>query len=97
MLGVLAAAVYGEPARRMKIIGLTGTALVIFLLMTSLPGVIVGIGLLRLRPWSRIAGIVISIMALIMIPFGTVVGVYGLWVLFSKDTERLFMTGVPQA
>lgn len=26
MLGVLAAAVYGEPARRMKIIGLTGTA-----------------------------------------------------------------------
>jgi hypothetical protein len=25
-----------------------------------------------------------------MIPFGTIVGVYGLWVLFSKDTERLF-------
>jgi hypothetical protein len=32
-----------------------------------------------------------------MIPFGTIVGAYGLWVLFSKDTERLFMTGVPQA
>ena len=29
-------------------------------------------------------------MSLIMIPFGTVLGAYGLWVLFSKETERLF-------
>jgi hypothetical protein len=72
------------------IIGLTGTALVLFLLVTSLPGVIVGIGLLRHRPWARIAGIVLSIIGLMMIPFGTVVGVYGLWVLFSRETERLF-------
>lgn len=72
------------------IIGLTGVALVTFLLVTSLPGVIVGIGLLRLRPWARIAGIVISIIGLMMIPFGTIVGIYGLWVLFSKETERLF-------
>jgi len=94
--GIVGASGDPEAAIAVPIIGLTGTALVIFLLMTSLPGVIVGIGLLRLRPWSRIAGIVISMISLIMIPFGTVVGVYGLWVLFSKDTERLFMTGVPQ-
>jgi hypothetical protein len=24
------------------------------------------------------------------IPFGTALGVYGLWVLFHRDTERLF-------
>jgi hypothetical protein len=94
--GIVGASGDPEAAIAVPIIGLTGTALVIFLLMTSLPGVIVGIGLLRLRPWSRIAGIVISMISLVMIPFGTVVGVYGLWVLFSKDTERLFMTGVPQ-
>ena len=94
--GIVGASGDPEAAIAVPIIGLTGTALVIFLLMTSLPGVIVGIGLLRLRPWSRIAGIVISMISLIMIPFGTVVGAYGLWVLFSKDTERLFMTGVPQ-
>ena len=35
---------------------------------------------------------VVSILSLMMIPFGTVVGAYGLWVLFSKDTERLFTT-----
>jgi hypothetical protein len=79
------------------IIGLTGMALVGFLSLTSLPSVIIGIGLLRMRPWARIAGIVISIIGLVMIPFGTIIGVYGLWVLFSKDTERLFMATAPSA
>ena len=85
-----------ESAIAVPIIGLTGMALVAFLLITSLPGLIVGIGLLRFRPWARIAGIVLSIISLMMIPFGTVIGVYGLWVLFSKDTERLFTSSVPQ-
>ena len=74
----------------LPIIGITGVALVTFLVVLSLPGVIVGIGLLQRRPWARIAGIVLSILALIMVPFGTIVGVYGIWVLFSKDTEKLF-------
>jgi len=94
--GIVGASGDPEAAIAVPIIGLTGTALVAFLLLTSLPGMVIGIGLLRLRPWSRIAGIVISIIALMMIPFGTIVGAYGLWVLFSKDTERLFMTSVPQ-
>jgi hypothetical protein len=77
----------------LPIIGLTGLALVTFLTILSLPGIIIGIGLLRLRPWARIAGIVLSILSLTMIPFGTIVGAYGLWVLFSSDTERLFSRG----
>src|SRR5207342_759939 len=75
----------GDPraAVAIPIIGLTGTALVAFLLATSLPGVVVGVGLLRRRAWARIAGIVLSIIELMMIPFGTLIGVYGLFVLFS--------------
>lgn len=72
------------------IIGLTGMALVGFLLLMSIPGLIIGVGLLKRRPWARIAGIVVSILELMAIPFGTVIGVYGLWVLFSSETERLF-------
>jgi hypothetical protein len=94
--GIVGASDDPEAAIAVPIIGLTGTALVAFLLLTSLPSVVIGIGLLRRRPWSRIAGIVLSIIGLMMIPFGTVVGAYGLWVLFSKDTERLFKAGVPQ-
>ncbi len=82
----------GEPeaAIAVPVIGITGTALVTFLVVLSLPYVIIGIGLFQLRPWGRIGGIVLSILGLMMIPFGTIVGVYGLWVLFSKETERLF-------
>ena len=82
----------GEPdaAIAVPIIGLTGFALVTFLVVLSVPGIIIGIGLLNLRPWARIAGIVVSILMLMAIPFGTVLGVYGIWVLFSKETERLF-------
>ena len=72
------------------ILGLTGSALVGFLVVWSLPSLFVGIGLLRRRPWARIGGIVVALLALIVVPFGTVFGVYALWVLFSPDTERLF-------
>jgi hypothetical protein len=82
----------GDPdaAVAIPIIGLTGMATVSFLAVWSLPGIIIGIGLVRLRPWARVAGIVVSILGLIVFPFGTLLGVYGLWVLFSKDAERLF-------
>jgi hypothetical protein len=82
----------GDPDARIAIpiIGLTGMALTGFLTLTSLPSLIVGVGLLKFRPWARIAGIVLSIVVLVMVPFGTIIGAYGLWVLFSKDTERLF-------
>ena len=87
-----AVGVSADPDARvaLPIIGITGMALVTCLAAVSLPSIIIGIGLMRLRPWARIAGIVISILSLMMIPFGTIVGAYGLWVLFSKETERLF-------
>jgi hypothetical protein len=87
-----AVAADGNPdaAVAIPLIGLTGTAIVAFLVIWSLPSLIVGFGLYRFRPWARIAGIVVSIVALIGVPFGTMLGIYGLWVLFSKDTEQLF-------
>jgi hypothetical protein len=88
--GIVGASGDPDAAIALPIIGITGMTLVIFLVLLSLPGIIIGIGLLRFRPWARIAGIVVSIINLMVIPFGTVVGVYGIWVLFSKDTERLF-------
>jgi len=87
-----AVGVSGDPDVRvaLPIIGVTGMALVVGLAAASVPSIIIGIGLMRLRPWARIAGIVISMLSLMMFPFGTAIGVYGLWVLFSKDTEQLF-------
>ena len=82
----------GDPdaAVAVPIIGVTGAALVMFVVAISLPAIIIGYGLYQLRPWSRLAGIVLSIISLISFPFGTILGIYGLWVLFSKDGQTLF-------
>ena len=91
--GVASAAAAGSDADALialPIIGITGTALAVFLLAVSLPGVIAGIGLLNFRPWARIVTIVLSVLNLINVPFGTALGVYGLWVMLSEQGAKLF-------
>jgi hypothetical protein len=83
-----------DAAITLPILGLAGSALVAFLLALSLPGIITGIGLLKFSPWARILGIVLGILHLLYFPFGTALGIYALWVLFNKETERLF-SGAP--
>ncbi len=72
------------------IISLVGTVAVTFILILAVPGIVVGIGLLKFRQWARVLGIILSILLLIHFPLGTVVGVYGLWVLLTGETEKLF-------
>ena len=72
------------------ILGFTGVTLGTFILLLSLPGIIAGVGLLKFRPWARIITIVLSALNLMNIPFGTILGVYGLWVMLSDDGSRLF-------
>jgi len=79
-----------DAAIAVPILGLTGTALAALLLLLSLPGLVTGWGLLKLRPWARILGIVLAVISLLNFPIGTAVGIYGLWVLLTKDTEKLF-------
>jgi hypothetical protein len=74
-------------------LGIIATMIFSFALLLSLPGIIVGVGLLNLRPWARVGGIVLSAIELLHLPFGTALGVYGLWVLLSNEGERLFATG----
>jgi len=81
-----------EAAIAVPILGILGTGLFVFILALSLPGIIVGAGLLRFRPWARVLGIILSILLLIHIPLGTIVGVYGLWVLLTGETEKIFET-----
>jgi hypothetical protein len=81
-----------DAATAMPILGLTGAALSTFLLVLSLPVLVIGIGLLQRRTWARVAGIVISLLNLFNFPIGTLIGVYGLLVLFAKDAERVFTT-----
>ncbi len=78
------------------ILGLIGIGVFILLLVLSLPGIIGGFGLLQFKPWARILVIVLSALELISVPFGTALGIYGLWVLLNRETERLFEARPPQ-
>jgi hypothetical protein len=73
----------------MGVLGLIGVLVAGFLVIVSIPGIIAGIGLLKLRPWSRILAIIVSCLDLFNIPFGTALGVYTLYVLMNDEAIRL--------
>ena len=45
-------------------------------------------GLFERQPWARIFGLVLGILALLRIPFGTALGVYTLWVLARERSAQ---------
>ena len=70
-----------------------GVFVLVVLFVVSLPCLIGGIGLLKMKSWARPLMIVLSVLHLLSIPVGTALGAYGLWVLFHEDTKRLFGQG----
>jgi hypothetical protein len=89
--GLVGAAAEAEDARiAVPILGSVGAIISVVLLVLALPGLLAGVGLLQFQPWARVLTIVLSVLELIHVPFGTALGVYGLWVLLSPNTEPLF-------
>jgi hypothetical protein len=68
---------------------MTGLIVALF----GLPFVIVGFGLRRRKPWSRIAGIVLGALALMNFPLGTLLGVYGIVKLVDDEVRGLLESG----
>ena len=67
VIGVAGAASDPDAWVALPILGFTGAALGVFMLMLSLPGIIAGVGLLKYRPWARIVTIVLSALNLMNI------------------------------
>jgi Na+-driven multidrug efflux pump len=61
-----------------------------FAIFFSLPGAVGGIGLLKSQGWARILVLILSFLGLLNFPIGTAVGIYSIWVLFDKRTEKIF-------
>ena len=51
-------------------------------------GIVTGWGLLDRQPWARMLAIVLGVLNLIDMPFGTALGVYTLWVLLPAQSEQ---------
>jgi hypothetical protein len=79
----------GEPEAR-SILGVVGFAIATLIGALSLPDIAAGVGLLWRKTWGRVLAIVVSILNLINVPIGTLVGGYALWVLFQEEATAYF-------
>jgi hypothetical protein len=86
------AALAGDEAGRV-ILTAVGCIVPGFLFVFSLPGIIGGIGVLRLKSWARYLILVLSVFALFNIPIGTALGIYSIWALMQDETAQLFARG----
>ena len=51
-----------------------------------------GYGLRHYRHWSRPLALALGVVNLILLPFGTALGVYALWVLLAAETRQMFQS-----
>lgn len=87
-VGHLVAGLIGAGPDTMRILeGLLGS-MGLLLVLESVAGIFGGLGLLQYRLWARTLTILLSLINLLHIPFGTALGIYGLWVLLSSAGER---------
>ena len=77
----------GMPAELLQLLVVIVTGVI---LVMSLPCLILGYGLMNLRPWARVLGIVLAALNLLNVPIGTAVSLYAFWVLLKPETEALF-------
>jgi hypothetical protein len=67
------------------------TALAVIAILWGAAHVVVGVPLRRRRPWSRIMALMLGSIDLLLLPYGTALGLYGLWVLLHEDGKKLFI------
>ena len=56
----------------------------------SIMGLVGGIGLLSYQEWARILVLIVAAIGCLNVPFGTIKGVYSIWVLMQDETIKLF-------
>ena len=52
--------------------------------------VIVGVPLRRRQPWSRLVAMMLGAVDLVLVPYGTALGLYALWLLLNEDGKKQF-------
>ena len=66
------------------------TTLAIMAIVWGIVHVVVGIPLRRRRPWARLTALMLGSVDLLLLPYGTALGAYALWVLLNEKGKALF-------
>ncbi len=88
--GGLLGSVLSNEALPAFVTGAVGTVIAMLITLFSVPKIIGGIGLLNRKPWARILMLILGFLGLLNIPFGTVLGIYTIWVMMNDETVRMF-------
>jgi hypothetical protein len=66
-------------------------ALAVIAMLWGIAHVVVGMPLRRRKPWARLAALMLGSIDLVLLPYGTALGIYALWVLLNERGKALFV------
>jgi hypothetical protein len=95
-LGMAAASLISaaaEAGRGQFAASLTAATFTVFALIAIIWGaghVFIGVLVRRRRHWSRLGAILLSSVDLLLLPYGTALAIYALWVLLREEVKPLF-------
>ncbi|HEX5177071.1 MAG TPA: hypothetical protein VFV83_08585 [Chthoniobacteraceae bacterium] len=89
------AAFQGEHAAA-GVLGIIMIALCALFAVIALPSILAGWGLFTGKNWARPLALVLAILHLPNVPFGTALGIYTLWALLSPEQSRELTTAAPR-
>lgn len=67
-----------------------GIAIAVIVVLTGIPNLLAGFGLLGHANWARWLALVLGALNVFKFPYGTALAVYTFWVLLHDDTRPLF-------
>ena len=93
-VGALALMRPADPEGSQFAAGLTVAVFITLAVIAILWGaahVVVGVPLRRRKPWARLMALTLGSLDLVLLPFGTALGAYALWVLLHEKGKALFV------
>jgi hypothetical protein len=67
------------------------TALALAAIIWGVVHIAVGVPLRQRKPWARLVALMLGGVDLLLLPYGTALGVYTLWVLLNEEGKSLFV------
>ena len=83
---IIAHEIHGHDER--MVTNLIFTLVTIYLVVISIPSIIVGIGLLMNQRWALVLALILGCISLVFFPIGTAIGVYAIVVFVMDQKER---------
>ncbi len=90
-IGAIAGATGGQEALpALPILGGIGAMVCLIMTIASIPGLLAGVGVLRLAQWGRILTLIMAALNILNFPIGTAIGIYAFVILLKPEAAALF-------